>query len=145
VKSSLQEVQHFISKRCGLSSKGPISSCKGEKSHNQRVKSYPMGTIMSQQGIHVKQRLKVLPNKWNNLSQVVGQPPSSMLVSHRHPPKDQGINQVGSQVKSIIQGSLLIPIMCVSTEEKEYFPRNPSRSMCNGIWYDLEFTSWVAV
>jgi hypothetical protein len=33
--------------------------------------------------------------------------------------------------------SLLTPIKCASTQEKEYFPRNPSRSMCNGIWYGL--------
>jgi hypothetical protein len=72
-----------------------------------------MGARVSQQVIHVIIRLNVLPNKWNdNLSQVVGWPPSSVLVAPQRPPKNQGINQVCSHVKSIIQGGAHV-VQCI--------------------------------
>jgi hypothetical protein len=34
-------------------------------------------------------------------------------------------------------GSSLSPIACVITQEENYFPKNPSRIMCNDRWYGL--------
>jgi len=80
-----------------------MSSCKGAMSHHERVTYYPIGARVYQQGSHGIVRLNFLQKMWNDFSQVLGQPPSSVLVAPQCLPKDQGINQVGSHVKSIIQ------------------------------------------
>jgi len=67
-----------------------------------------MGARVSQQVSHVIIRLNVLQMMWNDLSQVAGQPPSSVLIAPHCPPKVQGINQVGSHVKSIVQGGAYV-------------------------------------
>jgi hypothetical protein len=63
-----------------------------------------MGARASQQVSCVIIRVNVLQNMWNDISQVMGQSPSSVLVAPQRPSKDEGINQVGSHVKSIVQG-----------------------------------------